>query len=108
MRISITSLRTLSLGRGLLPEFDSYPHRSLKLVKRLAASIADPRAVGAAARATTLTRLAMARGLEPRGRAVDGGCLTPQQSEADLWAGERCALKGRKSLATPHKPQQAT
>jgi len=37
--------------------------------------------VGAADRAATLRRLAMARGLQTRGRAVDGGGVTPQQSE---------------------------
>jgi len=40
------------------------------------------RVVGAADLAATLKLLAMARGLQTGGRAVDGGCITLQQSES--------------------------
>jgi len=109
VRISITSLRTLSLGRGLLPEFDSCPHRSLKLVKRLPACIADPRMLGAEDRTATPSRPAAARGIQPGGRAADRGCTTPNQPEAGQCDSGRCARKERKrSLRNKNLNRQHT
>ena len=69
-------------GGALLPREDE---RAFKLVRRLTACIADCAWVGAADRAATFKPLAMARGFQKGGRAVDGGGVTPQQSEIRVY-----------------------
>lgn len=82
---------------------------SLQFVRRLAACIADLRRGGCVAdRAATLKRLAAARGLKVGSRAVNGGCILPQQSESRAMGRGRFSLKGLKSIDPRHELRHAT